>query len=85
MIVMLKPGERVQIQFLESDGELVVEFDVDGDGHLRVLADLPDSSGREGVIYDEDFSRTPLEAMEEGPEDEHGDADDVPWPLAKRP
>lgn len=68
MIVVMKPGETLLVQLHESDGEIKVEFDVGGDGHFRVTSDLPDTSGRDGVIYDEDFSLTPMEreALERG-------------------
>jgi hypothetical protein len=53
--VELEPGEQVTVTFKDSDGEITVEFREDA---LLVTADLPDSSGREGVIYEERFTVT---------------------------
>lgn len=58
MIVMLTPGTVLSVRTAdangeENDGEIFVEFT---ETNIRVLTDWPDSSGREGVLYDEDFS-----------------------------
>jgi hypothetical protein len=53
MIVVLKPGESVSIQFAESDGELIVSFAED-----RITVDAGewyDTQGREGIVYEEIF------------------------------
>jgi hypothetical protein len=53
MIVVLKPGESVSIQFAESDGELIVNFAED-----RITVDAGewyDAQGREGIVYEEIF------------------------------
>lgn len=55
MRIVLSAGERVVVTFEGTDGEITVTFG-DGGSLVRVEADLPDSSGREGVIYEEDES-----------------------------
>lgn len=52
MKVVLEPGEKVVVTFAGTDGEITVAF-ADGGATVRVEADLPDSSGRSGVIYEE--------------------------------
>ena len=52
MIVVLKPGEKVEIQFAESDGEITVAFHEE---RITVETDWPDTAGRQGVIYEEIF------------------------------
>jgi hypothetical protein len=54
MIVVLKPGETLHVQFYESDGEITVDF---SETAITVNADLPDTSGREGEIYREEFGK----------------------------
>lgn len=61
MRIMLKPGETLIVGFTDEnehdgDGTIVIEFE---DETLRVSADMPDSSGREGVIYEEWFGDVP--------------------------
>lgn len=51
--VELEPGEQVTVTFKDTDGGITVEFREDA---LLVTADLPDTSGREGEIYREDFN-----------------------------
>lgn len=50
MKVEIGEGEAVTVVFKDTDGEITVRWDP---GALRVLADLPDTEGREGVIYEE--------------------------------
>jgi len=57
VIVVLRPGESVEIQFFEADGEITVEY---GEDAVRVRTEWPDSSGREGVIYEELFGDSEL-------------------------
>ena len=52
MIVVLKPGEKVEIHFAESDGEITVNFQED---RITVETAWPDTAGRQGVIYEEIF------------------------------
>lgn len=61
MIVALTPGTVLSVRTvdangLENDGEIFVEFT---ETNIRVFTDWPDSSGREGVLYDEDFGPDP--------------------------
>lgn len=58
MQIQLSPGELIDVTFEGTDGVITVKFDFEGDQKVSVEADLPDSSGREGVIYMEDFSGT---------------------------
>jgi len=50
--IIIPPGEHVDVKFDECDGMLTVLF---GENNIRVEADLPDSAGRRGVIYCEQF------------------------------
>jgi hypothetical protein len=59
MKLILDKEESVEISFMGGDGEITVRF---GPTYIAVVADLPDSKGREGVIYFEDF--TPCETKE---------------------
>jgi hypothetical protein len=52
MQVVLKPGEYVEIKLAETDGTFRVVY---GQTQVDVRADLPDSSGRSGLIYREKF------------------------------
>jgi hypothetical protein len=52
MKIELRPGERVSVVFEGTDGEIVVRF---GEDALEVVADMPDTTGREGVIYSEEW------------------------------
>ncbi len=50
--VELRPGQSVLVTFADTDGEIETSYDHDA---VRVKADLPDSTGREGVIYEETY------------------------------
>lgn len=54
MKVVLKPGDTLEVELDETDGHFEIKYDVDF-GKLEVTADMPDSTGREGVIYSEVF------------------------------
>lgn len=53
MKVILQPGEKVEVEFSESDGSIVVEFN---HTDISVLTAWPDTAGRVGVIYQEKFA-----------------------------
>lgn len=53
--VVLSPGARLLVAFEETDGTFTIDFDSDGNRKLRVIADTPDSTDRNGVIYEERF------------------------------
>ena len=58
MKVELKPGEKIEITFAETDGIFTIEHGaVDKEnkkcGFITVTADMPDNNGREGIIYHE--------------------------------
>ena len=52
MKVVLKKGESVDIAFEDADGSLRIGY-----GHTKVFvkAELPDTQGRQGIIYEENF------------------------------
>lgn len=52
MKVVLKPGEKVEVTFDGTDGEIEVAF---SQRAISVRADAPDSDGRDGLIYEERF------------------------------
>lgn len=52
MQIVLKKGEQISVVLEDTDGEFIIEY---GEESLTVVSDLPDSSGREGEIYREDF------------------------------
>jgi hypothetical protein len=71
MKISLQPGDVLEIGFheptpdkptgfYELDGALTVFFEKDV--RIAVTADLPDGSGREGVIYEERFAQSDLDA-----------------------
>lgn len=62
MIVTLKPGEKVEIQLFETDGVITVDYDSKFDNKLTVEADMPDTNGRQGIIYCEEFGDSPKES-----------------------
>lgn len=57
-IVILKPGQKVVVQFYESDGQIDVEFSRSA---IKVKTDWADQKGRKGVIYNEQFYNPPKE------------------------
>ena len=65
MKVELEPGEKVAVTLSGTDGVITVSYDGDGDSKLTVHADLPDTSGREGIIYEEDFGSVDFGVKEE--------------------
>jgi len=50
-IVALRPGESVDVNFTDTDGIITVSFCVARTGSIIVHSDLPDNTGREGMIY----------------------------------
>lgn len=52
MIVVLDLDESVTIQFKDSDGSFTISFEPN---RIIVEAELPDTQGREGIIYEEVF------------------------------
>jgi hypothetical protein len=70
MQVVIKKGEAVKIGFLDADGVITVTY---GKQRLKVHADMPDSSGREKVIYEEIYGdrvpggRTPVKGDSDEP------------------
>lgn len=66
MKVELTPGEMVHVVLADTDGEITVSYGgmKHGTDRLIVHADMPDVSGREGIIYCETF-RTPGDHKDE--------------------
>jgi acyl carrier protein len=64
MIITLEPNQEIEVRFAHSrdehgeprtsDGSITVKYD-DISKKLVVLASEPDSSGRNGVVYEENF------------------------------
>lgn len=54
LIVLCGPGQKILVRLNETDGEFTVFYDTKR-GRLTVEADLPDTTGRTGVIYEELF------------------------------
>lgn len=52
MQLCLKPGESIVIEFLDTDGQITISYN---DENVTVEADMPDSDGRQGIIYSERF------------------------------
>lgn len=55
MKVVLAPGEKIDIEFADTDGKFTIEY---GYVAVSVIADLPDASGRVGEIYREPWARS---------------------------
>lgn len=56
--ITLPPGHDLIVQLSDSSGNLIDgEFKISFDSvSVQIEADLPDSQGREGIIYKEDFN-----------------------------
>jgi hypothetical protein len=59
VVVTIQLGQSVSIQFAETDGEITVSYGARIDDAVTVEADMPDSYGRTGIIYREDFGVRP--------------------------
>lgn len=55
MQIVLRQGEKVEVTFADTDGIITVDYDYNRENKLTVTTDLPDSSGRQGEIYCENF------------------------------
>lgn len=57
MDLILTQGEQVVVKLADTDGEITVSYGgmKGGKDNLIVHADMPDTSGREGIIYHEAF------------------------------
>jgi hypothetical protein len=65
--IHLGPGESVKVVLRETDGEFVFGFGSEEPNRLFIHADLPDDSGRSGVIYEETWDNSEdREAWEKG-------------------
>ena len=56
MKVLIYPGDSLKIEVGDSDGVFFIQYDVERSGQLTITADMPDTTGREGTIYCEDFN-----------------------------
>jgi hypothetical protein len=63
--MVLPAGTKVDIEFGGTDGRLTVDFAHDEPNRLFVHADMPDTEGREGIIY--------MEEWDDSPDEEDGD------------
>ena len=59
MKIILPPGETLIIELQDSEGQFQISYGEFVNQHLTIHTDFPDSLGREGLIYDEDFSISP--------------------------
>lgn len=59
MKIQIFAGDQIEVVVADSDGTFTIAYDVDGSRKLTVSADMPDTTGREGEIYCEDFSDPP--------------------------
>lgn len=55
MHISLSQGDRLTVVISDSDGSFTVKYGYNDSEKLTVEADMPDSSGRQGIIYEEDF------------------------------
>ncbi len=53
MKVVLKPGDTLHVELHETDGYFEIDY---GGTALTVYSDLPDTDGRSGVIYSENYA-----------------------------
>lgn len=53
--IEIPQGESVEITLRDTDGAFVISYDEDNTGRLTITTDLPDSHGRNGLIYEEKF------------------------------
>lgn len=67
MHVVIEKGEKLTIILEGTDGEFVVSYGTTHHDALTVVADIPDSLGRSGVIYAECFN--PLKLPPDNGED----------------
>lgn len=67
MHIVLEAGDTLRVTLEDTDGEFVIDYDSDGSHTLQVITDMPDTSGRNGVIYREDFSNEWPEDAQKGP------------------
>lgn len=58
-VVTIQPGQSVSVCFADSDGEITVSYGSRIPDALTVEADMPDTYGRGGIIYREDFGVPP--------------------------
>lgn len=58
--IIIKQGESVDIQLADTDGCFTITY---SDRDLIVTADMPDPSGRVGVIYHEPYADLHEEMM----------------------
>jgi hypothetical protein len=68
IVVIVPQGSSVRVELADTDGQFVISYadpDYTPEGGevlgLRVMSDLPDSTGRDGVIYEELFGSPPEE------------------------
>jgi hypothetical protein len=54
--VLISQGQKVEVIVADSDGVFTIFYNADK-GRLSVTADMPDATGREGVIYLELFNK----------------------------
>ena len=54
--IEIEQGDRLEVGFRDADATILVSYNWQDNRKAQIEVDMPDSSGREGVIYCEDFS-----------------------------
>ena len=76
--VEIGPGEAVKVVLRDTDGEFVVDY---GGDAITVETDMPDSTGRGGVIYREEFGETSLDVKPNGARRIEESEEEIPSPC----
>lgn len=63
--VVVPTGAKLIVEFKETDGTFTIDFDSNNDHTLRVIASMPDSSGRYGAIYEDRFESDTIDSVSE--------------------
>lgn len=61
VVITLHPGQAIRIELADTDGAFEVHYDTAGYASQLVVAEvenLPDSYGRKGILYCEDWNKS---------------------------
>ena len=61
--VVIPNGKRVRVRLADADGEFIISYGKTKKDTLTVEAELPDTRGRYGIIYEEFYGDEPLSAF----------------------
>ncbi|PZR72896.1 MAG: hypothetical protein DI537_47130 [Stutzerimonas stutzeri] len=59
MYIEIGPGEALAVGLRETDGVFVIDYAKSQSGVIAITADCADTTGREGVIYEDHFVDAP--------------------------